>query len=255
MDIKEEVEALESIYCSKDDEFCVNIRGWNNRTETVFTIAITKCDIKVMCIFTVKPTYPHTTPEVTFSLDAKYVDVQSLKQDLMDYCESLLGSPMLMEVVLWIKDNIHNYILVPEHLNSTSLVKDERLTASVFVTTLLSLDHMRAKNKYLKTLEKWCAELGVAVVVIFQDKCIYILLQGPESQVRQYIVLHKTVSVDVDSKGRSCKERMLTVLDQKALTEEQVRLCGFQVKEYASRQETESFFREMGLMDLYQVIL
>lgn len=39
-----------------------------------------------------------------------------------------------------------------------------------------------------------------------------IMLQGPRDSLGQYLRLHRTTSVDVDSKGRQCKEHMMTVL-------------------------------------------
>ena len=37
--------------------------------------------------------------------------------------------------------------------------------------------------------------------------------------IQEYIHLQRTVSVDVDSKGRSCKERMMSVLAEEPVGE------------------------------------
>lgn len=51
---------------------------------------------------------------------------------------------------------------------------------------------------------------------------IWIYLEGSKDGLREYITLQRTVSVDVDSKGRKCKERMMDVL-----CEEQVQQASY----------------------------
>ncbi|MBN3296659.1 RWDD3 protein, partial [Amia calva] len=78
-------------------------------------------------------------------------------------------------------------------------------------TALLLIDHMRARNKYQKTIEKWTLELGLTGR-LFMGKLILILLQGAKETIKEYLLLQKTVKVDVDSTGKKCKERMMRVL-------------------------------------------
>jgi hypothetical protein len=43
---------------------------------------------------------------------------------------------------------------------------------------------------------------------------IWIYLEGQQAALRDYVTLQRTVSVDVDSKGRRCRERLMDVLAQ-----------------------------------------
>mmetsp|Transcript_1085 Transcript_1085/g.2453 ORF Transcript_1085/g.2453 Transcript_1085/m.2453 type:complete len:305 (-) Transcript_1085:437-1351(-) len=76
---------------------------------------------------------------------------------------------------------------------------------------LLRLDHMHSRAIYCRTLSKWTSDLDLTGRIIFKDRLILILLEGEEEHVKQYLVCHRTQNVDVDSRGRKCRERMMTV--------------------------------------------
>ena len=50
--------------------------------------------------------------------------------------------------------------------------------------TLLHLDHMRAKAKYVKTVEKWASDLRLTGRLMFMGKIILILLQGDRNDIK-----------------------------------------------------------------------
>lgn len=138
---------------------------------------------------------------------------------------------------------------------------------------LLHLDHMRAKTKYVKIIEKFTSQLGLTGR-LFLGKVILILLQGPRENIKvnknfecfeilfcelsytctccinlmhvvnnhvllllmcyiwkcrgyiifwfplqEYIHLQKTTKVDIDSSGKKCKEKMMTVLCESPLSD------------------------------------
>ena len=92
-------------------------------------------------------------------------------------------------------------------------------------SAVLNLDHMRSKNKYMKTLSKWTEELKLTSNVIFFGKIILIALVGEPDDIKEYLKRLRTCNVDVASSGRPCKERMMKVLfmGEKVLMER--RLC------------------------------
>ncbi|GFR49064.1 hypothetical protein Agub_g11090, partial [Astrephomene gubernaculifera] len=79
---------------------------------------------------------------------------------------------------------------------------------------LLKLDHMHSRALYVRTITAWARELRLTGRLIFQGNLILVLLEGEADAVRQYLVRHRTENVDVDSRGRKCKERMLQVIVQ-----------------------------------------
>ncbi|GIM07136.1 hypothetical protein Vretimale_11353 [Volvox reticuliferus] len=86
---------------------------------------------------------------------------------------------------------------------------------------LLRLDHMHNRALYGRTIGSWVRELRLTGRLIFQGNLILILLEGDGLALREYLVRHRTESVDVDSRGRKCKERMMDVLVQQPLRRQQ----------------------------------
>lgn len=81
---------------------------------------------------------------------------------------------------------------------------------------LVQLDHMRNEIRYAKSLRSLCASHGVKCrVVNAGGHCIYVLLEGNTREaVSKFIKEWKTTNVDVDSQGRPCKERLMTVVSE-----------------------------------------
>lgn len=90
---------------------------------------------------------------------------------------------------------------------------------------LLRLDHMHARAAYSRTLRRWAGELGLGGRLLFCSggggcngrgpagsggggggggaaPIILILLEGPASDVKEFVVRLRTRNVDVDSRGR-----------------------------------------------------
>ena len=117
------------------------------------------------------------------------------------------------------------------------------------VTMLLHLDHMRSKSSYSKMIKKWAGELSLTGRLIFCHKMILILLQGDMRNVKEYVVRNRTTNVDVDSRGRSCKERMLSVLCEAAFLQGQ-EVGEFSVVDFTS-EELSSFFSQHSMEEMY----
>ncbi|GAB1603087.1 RWD domain-containing protein 3-like, partial [Argonauta hians] len=97
-------------------------------------------------------------------------------------------------------------------------------------TLLLHIDHMRAKSKYIKCIKKWCQEFQLNGKLIFFKK--------------SYLIQHKTVCVDVDSRGAACKEKMMTVLSEEPCLNDNLNTMpsGLQVLECSNVEEVEDIF-------------
>ena len=130
---------------------------------------------------------------------------------LLKTAEQLVGGgPMVMDLIVGLKEHIASEI------STHSLDPNKEgvcgADTSALRTCLLRLDHMHSKQRYSKTIVTWCAELRITGRLVFQRKLILILLEGESRDVHQYLSRHRTVAVDIDSAGRDCKERMMSVL-------------------------------------------
>lgn len=139
----------------------------------------------------------------------------SISLHIKDCLKSYLGEPYLLNAVMALQD------FVAENSPESRIADSELDIASVDSQhetwiTVLKVDHMRNRQKYLKHLKKWSEELGVGVsLFILKGTRYVVLLEGDKGDVDQYLVNWKTQCVDVDSKGKPCKEKMLTICRSK----------------------------------------
>lgn len=77
---------------------------------------------------------------------------------------------------------------------------------------LLKLDHMHNRAMYTKTIKRWAAALQLSGRLIFFKSVILIALEGAREDLNEYLRLQRTECVDVDSRGRKCKERMMDII-------------------------------------------
>ena len=128
--------------------------------------------------------YPQVIPDVSVTSDGLTREICSkMKQDALKYISdnSLVCQPMIMDVNMWLQQNMSKYFKTSISSNAAAVDKTER--AELWYA-LLHLDHMRAKNKYIKTIEKWTSELGLTGHLIFSDKLILILLCGLRQNIK-----------------------------------------------------------------------
>lgn len=154
--------------------------------------------------------YPQTLPELSLSCtEISKKGLSSLRNKLIEYTRnlhSLSSEPMIMEIAMWLQENASLFFDKPA-LNSAR--NDTSWDDSIL---LLRLDHMRNKNRYIKTITRWIDELNLNGRLFLASYLILILLTGETGNVREYLRRHKTCNVDVDSSGKPCKERMINVL-------------------------------------------
>lgn len=83
---------------------------------------------------------------------------------------------------------------------------------------LLALDHMRSQQRYVQTLDRWGRELVVGGwVVVAGEHTIVVVLVGRREGIGEMVKRWKKEAVDVDRRGRPCRERMMRVLCQRRL--------------------------------------
>ncbi|KAL5486978.1 hypothetical protein EMCRGX_G019526 [Ephydatia muelleri] len=78
---------------------------------------------------------------------------------------------------------------------------------------VVHLDHIRSETKYFKTLKSWSRELSIRVRVISAGiHFIYVILAGCSDNLHELLRRWRTSLIDVDTSGRPCKERLMSIL-------------------------------------------
>ncbi|XP_030428077.1 RWD domain-containing protein 3 isoform X3 [Gopherus evgoodei] len=211
-------------------------------------------DILLKLSFHLPISYPSSLPNISINSEQlTRAQCKDVKERLLEQAKRHLSEPMVHELVLWIQQNIKHIIG-----QSETSVCNEKCTLSRCISTedgiwtiLLHLDHMRAKTKYVKTVEKWTSDLRLTGRLMFMGKIILILLQGDRISIKEYLILQKTSKVDVDSSGKKCKEKMISVLCETKVQSEHKRFQAFEVKEYSTLDEIQKEFEAAGLIDLF----
>ena len=153
-------------------------------------------------VISIPSKYPLDIPNISLfseNIDAK--NIKDLHQKLYNHAEKCTGSPMLMDLIDLLQQEIINLPVLSNTMmkmecnaprmsggtNSLSSTEDGRQTdvcigrnlhqESVSVL-LLHIDHMRAKNKYIKLIERWVKELQLTGRLLFCNRLILLLLQG-----------------------------------------------------------------------------
>uniref|UniRef100_UPI00398EF903 RWD domain-containing protein 3 n=1 Tax=Pristiophorus japonicus TaxID=55135 RepID=UPI00398EF903 len=253
MAAQEEVAALRAIY-SGDFQLLAQSEseGITFQIRNICEHHSKKIQLKVT--FQLSPDYPSCPPDISICSDQLTRKQRSdLKQSLLRYAESLPAQPMVYELMIWLQQNIKNgtdRLMVVKADQCDNSQQQSSAGDGVWIV-LLHLDHMRAKAKYIKSIEQWTSDLRLAGRLMFMGKLILILLQGERKDIKDYLVVQKTSKVDVDASGKRCKEKMISVLCEEKLQAGQQRLTSFAVKEFTSGRELHQEFEALGLSDLY----
>ena len=233
-EVLDEVMALKSIFCNPKEFFLVNPTSFDELEESSgpisFKISVScvagedlntvgnKSPVSLVVEMTVviSQEYPRKLPQISLSCaEMSRKDLNSLRKKLLEYINdwhSSSSEPMIMELVMWLQENTKDF-LCSDNISTASKSASGNLCADKTVI-LLKIDHMRSKNRYIKTITRWVQELNLSGRLFFVSSLIFLLLAGKDSDVREYLRRHKTCNVDVDSSGKPCKERMMNVLVQ-----------------------------------------
>lgn len=129
-----------------------------------------------------------------------------LNRKEVETCVEQVGEGDLEEVLGLVEKAIE--LMLATQPRDYNEVEDDPVSQLELVVA--KLDHMRSSTSYMKLLERWCSQLSVKmVVVVSRDRGILVVLEG--EGVARLLQRWKTENVDVDSRGRPCKERMLQV--------------------------------------------
>lgn len=162
--------------------------------------------------------YPSFLPGITVSSTQLTKKITSEIQELLkEYASENLGQvsePIVLKLVEWLQEKISKNSLENEARNSAKVIKKSCTFDDKLYTCVLKLDHMRSRKKYLKIISNWMTELNLNGCILFWEKHIIEIIEGYKSDISKYLKRARTCTVDIDSAGRDCKERMMDVLCQ-----------------------------------------
>ena len=166
--------------------------------------------------FTIDQQYPQSAPQISaslglFSRQQNEKFVESLKCFVLSLPP---GDQKMLQTIDFARDQYQ--LMETEERKEAQIVEEQR------ELLVIKIDHMRNSSDYVKTLEKWCDQLGVqAVLFISSDQGLVFLLEGEKSNTSHFILNWKTSNIDVDIRGRPCKERMITILYRSSLEKDE----------------------------------
>lgn len=143
----------------------------------MFRIKLLVEAIPINFVFHLPLDYPECLPAISVSSeDLSRQQCQSVRESLLEKAVELKSEPMIHELLSWFQENPSAFIMMPS-IEPTP--KDEHSTWVI----LLHLDHMRAKTKYVKIIEKFTSELRLTGR-LFLGRVILILLQGSRENIK-----------------------------------------------------------------------
>ncbi|XP_035276634.1 RWD domain-containing protein 3 [Anguilla anguilla] len=252
----EEISVLSAIYCNKDEFTLLEESAEKGVVFRIQVAAETETGKKwVSLVFNLPPDYPRCLPDVSVSSEQlTRQQCRRVRQSLLEKASELCSEPMVHELLLWLQQNLADIAGIEQQVVCVGAGDGDNAVSAAggeLWMALLLLDHMRAKTKYKKIIEKWTLELELTGR-LFIGKLILIILQGAKRSIKEYLHLQKTVKVDVDSVGKKCKEKMMRILCEAPLPNSCKELTSFEVKEISSVEELKGEFELVGLLELYQ---
>ena len=206
----EEVDCLAAIYGHENVEYDSGAK--------IVKISMEKADIIITLTLQLNESYPDTCPDkvsIRFQPSISTELVSKAEAYVRSGLENCLGDSYLMNAVVALQDYVADHVMkVTEEENENvhdEVLKQKPQPRKNWIV-VLKLDHMRNRQKYLKHLKKWSNELRVRVSVFVLRSVKYVIvLDGEKTDVDRFIVNWKTQCVDVDSKGKPCKEKLMTI--------------------------------------------
>ncbi|KAL3869124.1 hypothetical protein ACJMK2_041860 [Sinanodonta woodiana] len=232
----------------------LHVNGDLNSSEDRKKSGDTKIDVQV--VLDITSNYPEELPVISVLSDKIHRNILlEVKKNVHKQLEPYIGSPMICEIFnafqKQLEDRKEVVFQALDSCNSAKHDNHSNLDENLIWMTLLHLDHMRSKNRYIKTITKWTENLNLTGRLIFFERLILIVLQGHHHDIKEYVNRQRSVNVDVDSRGQSCKERMLSVLSEQKMQDTNMRFQDFSVIDFYAAKELEDFFTHWNMRDLF----
>ena len=154
------------------------------------------------------------------------------------------GSPMLYQLCQIAKESVELLLGTVLSTSDAAVVDESNIAPSV--ATLVEINHMRDQSRYVKNLSSWAEELHVELKVLHLKfrklDNHWIIVIGNEKRVKIFKKYLRTRNVDIDSKGRPCKERLVKDVASKNMNE---------IKEYFASDPIEKDFESIDQLQTW----
>ncbi|PVD23913.1 hypothetical protein C0Q70_17189 [Pomacea canaliculata] len=257
----DELQCLQAIYCRSEELNVLpgNDGSWHVRVKLLPALeGNSALPVHAELCLSLATTYPATPPSISiFSNTISKDNIAKIRTHLCHYAEQNIGLPILLDIITQANEQILNVHSDPQTgsqalISGCTVAPSSHSEEMLERLVLLRLDHMRSKTSYTKQIKKWIQAMCLTGRLIICQKLIFILLQGLAARVKNYILLHRTSTVDVDSKGHPCKERMMTILCDVSLSDGHTRFHDFEVLELRTYEDLQSFFSASAMQDIYE---
>ncbi|XP_054421072.1 RWD domain-containing protein 3 [Pteronotus mesoamericanus] len=254
---QEELCALAAIFCGPGEWEVLSHSETDGAVLRILTEAEGPAEdaaVPLELVFHLPAGYPSCPPGVSVSSERlTRAQCGAVRERLLEHARSLLPEPMVHQLVLWLQQHLRHILAEAgagggpgQCPSAASATEDEGLWLA-----LLHVDHMRAKSRYARAVRQWAAGLGLTGRLMLMGRVILILLQGRRDDIKEYLVLQKTCRVDVDSSGKKCKEKMVSVLYESRVQPEHARFAAFDVREFPRLDALREEFETAGLQELF----
>ena len=190
--MEEDIELLQSMYVEGEE---LTVEHYINTTRLTFFLSkLISHDHNLCLIVDVIPSHAVVndvklkSQTETFSLNSEVLGIS-------------LSDSVPSEILAIVTENIED--LKMRFSKKTCENAHKSQSDVVLWRTVYKLDHMRNENKYRKCLTKFAKQTGCYCLLYSTKHVIRIVVEGEKGAVNEFIKLNKTVSVDVDSSGRS----------------------------------------------------
>ena len=161
---------------------------------------------------------------------------------------------MLYQLCQIAKESVELLLSTVLPTSDVAAVDESNIAPSV--ATLVEINHMRDQSRYVKNLSSWAEELHVELKVLHLKfrklDNHWIIVIGNEKRVKIFKKYLRTRNVDIDSKGRPCKERLVKDVAYKNVNETKEYFASDPIGEdFESIDQVKSWFDCSKLSDLF----
>lgn len=255
--VAEEVELLSSVLGLKGESCKLTARTPSMIIEVTQRAQTDLPSSLFKVIFELKNDYPLSAPSVSiYALEcAGFTRKESTRiaTELTMQAATMIGSPMLYQLCQIAKESVELLLGTVLSTSDAAVVDESNIAPSV--ATIIEINHMRDQSRYVKNLSTWAEELHVELKVLHLKfrklDNHWIIVIGNEKRVKTFKKYLRTRNVDIDSKGRPCKERLLKDVASKNMNEIKEYFASDPIeKDFESIDQLKSWFDSSKLSDL-----
>lgn len=147
-------------------------------------------DTPLELVFHLPAGYPACLPGISVGSERlTRAQCAAVRDELLEQAQGFLPEPMVYQLVVWVQQNLRHLLAAPGSGAGPATCPATCPAASATEaegpwTTLLHLDHMRAKARYVSTVRQWASALGLTGRLMFMGKVILLLLQGHRDRIK-----------------------------------------------------------------------